>query len=86
MGCENKMAKKYKLHCFGCGWQFDSKKDVYRIMGNPYCEVCWAEYQTGIAEQQAHEWEMKRWQERHPNQNYEEWQIDQANIRKYGEY
>lgn len=80
------MAKKYKLHCFGCGNLFYNKKEVHRINGNPYCEGCWADYHTGIAESQAYEWEMKEWYKRHPNQDYDQWQIDRANIRKYGEY
>jgi len=34
------MTKKYKLHCFGCGYSFHSKNDVYRFEGKPYCLEC----------------------------------------------
>ena len=80
------MAKKYKLHCFGCGSKFHSKEDVRRMEGLPYCFECQGDYYSNIAEQEAYEWEMKQWREAHPGQDYEQYQIDQANIRKYGEY
>lgn len=80
------MAKKYKLHCFGCGNLFYDKIDVYRIGGAPYCECCWADYHTSVAEQDAYDYEMKKWHDEHPGVDYEQYQIDQANIRKYGEY
>jgi len=78
--------KKYGLHCFGCGQLFYNKEEVHRIGRDPYCECCWADHHTGIAEQQEYDWEMKKWQESHPGVDYEQYQIDQANIRKYGEY
>ncbi|QYW08113.1 Zn finger protein [Lokiarchaeota virus WyrdV1] len=80
------MAKKYKLRCFNCGELFNEKTEVHRVMGMPNCEACWVEYHTGIAELDAYDYEMKKWHESHPNQDYEQWQIDQANIRKYGEF
>lgn len=38
------MAKKYRLHCFNCGWLFPNKECVKRVMGMPYCDVCHGEY------------------------------------------
>jgi len=80
------MAKKYKLHCFGCGLLFKNKEEVRRKWGDPYCEVCYTEILIGIAESDAYDYEMREWQRKHPGVDYEQYQIDQANIARYGEY
>ena len=79
------MSKKYKLHCFDCGQLFLNKKEVHRRDGCPYCEECYTDFLIGIAEAEVYDYEMKQWQENHPNTDYEQYQIDQANINKYGE-
>lgn len=78
--------KKYGLHCFGCGELFYNKNEVSRINGYPYCMGCAGEYYSNYAEHEAYEYEMMEWRRSHPGQDYEQYQIDQANIRKYGEY
>lgn len=77
--------KKYGLHCFECGWLFPSKVDVKRINGLPYCDVCQGEYLQNEAMLEVYDYEMKKWQTEHPNQDFDQWQIDQANIARYGE-
>ncbi len=79
------MAKKYKLHCFNCGVLFNSKKEVHRVNGLPYCFECHGEYLCDQNYGEIHEYEMKRWHDEHPNQDYDQYRIDQANIHKYGE-
>ena len=67
------MTKKYKLHCFGCGYQFFNKKEVERLDGKPYCGECMADLNfEDIA--------------RYLPEPGEQDQIDKANIAKYGEY
>ena len=39
------MSNNYKLRCFGCGYTFKSKEEVYRdLNGIPKCEDCMWEY------------------------------------------
>ncbi len=78
--------KKYKLHCFRCGYAFNNKEEVRRVNGMPICEMCEGDYYSNEAEHEAYEYEMMEWRRSHPGVDYEQWQIDQANIRKYGEY
>jgi len=80
------MAKKYKLHCFGCGNLFYNKEEVYRRDGMPYCEECYTYFLIDQEEMERYEWEMKKWHDDHPGVDYEQYQIDQANIARYGEY
>lgn len=79
------MAKKYGLHCFGCGSLFYDKTEVHRLNGIPYCEYCHGDYLQSQAEMYANDYEMKEWYKNHPNQDYEQYQIDRANIARYGE-
>ena len=79
------MAKKYGLHCFGCGILFYNKREVCRLKGMPYCEECIGMYYQDQAAMEVYDYEMKEWHLRHPNQDYEQWQIDRANIARYGE-
>ena len=79
------MAKKYKLHCFGCGNLFYDKKEVHRRDGIPYCEMCYYDFLISQEEMDRYEWEMKKWRDEHPGVDYEQYQIDQVNIARYGE-
>ena len=79
------MSKKYKLHCFGCGSLFYNKKDVCRIEGMPFCGECEGNYYQNKAAMEVYDYELEKWRENHPNMDYEQYQIDQANINKYGE-
>ena len=79
------MAKKYKLHCFRCGGLIYSKEDVCRVNGYPYCGECEGNYYQDIEALEREEWEMKKWHDEHPGVDYEQYQIDQANIARYGE-
>ena len=78
--------KRYKLHCFNCGELFPNKEDVKRVNGLPYCFECHGEYLCNQNEMEIYDYDMKRWMANHPGEDYDQWQIDQANIRKYGEY
>lgn len=70
------MSKKYKLHCFNCGFQFSDKRYVQRYEGKPYCGECIANiYQNQAADD---------YYEEDPRSEQEI--IDEANIAKYGEY
>ncbi|GAH50831.1 unnamed protein product [marine sediment metagenome] len=53
------MAKKYKLHCFGCGMRFNSKKEVHRVNGLPYCFECHGEYLQNEAMMEVYDYEMR---------------------------
>ncbi len=78
--------KKYKLKCFNCGSKFNSKEDVHRMDGYPFCGECEGTWYENQAAHEVYEYEMMEWRREHPGVDYEQWQIDQANIRKYGEY
>lgn len=79
------MMKKYKLHCFGCGHQFHSKKDVYRgpkPKRYPYCGECMAYYDTCEYEMAVEE----EWYRNNPGKDPEEEHRKQVYLSKYGEY
>lgn len=77
--------KRYGLHCFGCGDLFYDKSEVHRRDGCPYCEECHTNYLVGINDADMYEYEMEKWHRNNPEVDYEQYQIDQANIAKYGE-
>lgn len=76
------MAKKYKLHCFGCGARFYNKGEVYRIDGKPYCGECMANDTASEYER----FQEEEWYRNNPGKDMEEEMIKQANIARYGEY
>jgi len=79
------MVKKYKLKCFGCGLQFRDKTEVHRHNSKPYCDCCYGEILQDMAFADREEYEMEKWHRENPGVDYEQYQIDQANINKYGE-
>ena len=69
------MSKKYKLKCFGCGYQFKNKKEVERYEKKPYCNECIANIYMNQAANDYYEEDPRSEQEI----------IDEANIARYGE-
>lgn len=88
---ERKAARGYSLHCFRCKCHLKSKSEVHRL-GNgrydskPLCEECYGEALGNRADAERERYEEERWQKAHPGQNLEDWLIEQAYLRKYGEY
>ena len=83
--------KSYNLRCFNCGEPFYSKEEVFRVKyltpegkkrSMPICGECMANYAS--AEQER--WEDEQWAKDNPGVDREQCEIDQAHIRKYGEY
>ena len=73
------------MHCFRCGYNFRNKGEVKRVNGLPYCDECEGIYYQNQAAMEYEDYEMMKWTENHPNEDYDQWRIDQANIAKYGE-
>jgi hypothetical protein len=80
------MAKKYKLHCFGCGDLFHSKKDVHRRNGEPYCEECMGEWMANVAASEYDRFQEEEWCRDNPGKDPEEEHRKQVYLFKYGEY
>lgn len=76
------MAKKYGLKCFRCGNKFNSKEEVTRIDGMPYCGICMADISDGEYSLFLEE----EWARNNPGREHEEVLREEAYLRKYGEY
>ena len=69
------MSKKYRLKCFGCGFQFLDKRHVERHEGKPYCGECISNIYMNQAADDHYREDTRSDQEK----------IDEANIARYGE-
>lgn len=78
--------KRYKLKCFNCGYSFQNREDVCRVRGMPYCGVCEGDHHEGIAMTIEDNYYEEKWAQEHPGVDREQYEIDRAHIRKYGEY
>lgn len=80
------MVKKYGLRCFGCGDLFRSKEDVHRCDGYPYCEECAGEILSNQASAEYFQFQEDEWHRNNPGVDWEEEQLKQYYINRYGEY
>lgn len=81
---ENK--KGWKLKCFKCKDPIRKGEQFFHTRFEILCEGCGYER---IGDQAAAEHErylMEQWSKNHPNEDFDQWQIDEANKHKYGEY
>lgn len=78
--------KKSKMKCFNCGELLAMYEYYFKSGNSIYCEECGVNILQGEEEMYREEVYMKEWRKQHPNESFDQWQIDQANLRKYGEY
>ena len=91
MSWPNIPKKKYKLHCFNCGYDFYNKEEVFRVKyitpegkkrSMPVCGDCL----SGWAAAEVEAYEDEQWAKENPGVDREQEMIDEYHRRRYGEY